>query len=420
MDPHGTTISQFTYDDQDPWPQRADGNASSLIVVNPNGDYNDATNWQNSISFGGSPGAAPTAPKQTIVINEIQPSTTAPSVDQIELFNNTNQPIDVRHWYLSDGDNDYFKYTFPASTVIAPQGYLVLSQTEFGFGFNAQSSDDAWLIEADSTGRPQRFADHVVFDVTEPQQSFGRWPNGSGPLIKMQAPSFGAQNLPPTIAGDLNSNGLLDHQDVELICVAIRANATDPSYDLNNDRLINQADLFHLIEVEFSTSVGDANLDLIFDSSDLVAVFQAGTYEDNTPESSTWKTGDWNCDGSFQSSDLVTAFQRGRYADAERAARLITALPSTAAAHQPVPRKLQDHRKKTPPLLGLVPSIVPPFLDLQTAEHHRIFEQEHDWNGKNTAQADQLESILNEITSTKEDAKQTHLSTAHDKQSARV
>ncbi len=418
LDPHGVAISQFTYDDQELWPQRADGNASSLIVVDTNGDYNDAANWQNSISFGGSPGAAPTPSKHNIVINEIQPSTTAPSVDQIELFNNTNHPIDIQHWYLSDSNNDYFKYTFRAATVIEPQGYLVLDQAEFGFGFNSQSPDDAWLIEADNTGRPQRFADHVVFGVTEPQQSFGRWPNGTGAITKMPAPTFGQPNRAPTTAGDFNSNGSLDHNDIERICGAIRANATDPSYDLNQDRSINLADLFHLIEVEFSTSIGDANLDLIFDSSDLVSVFQAGTYEDKTPNGSTWKTGDWNCDGNFNSSDLVTAFQRGRYADAERAAHIMAAQPSTAAAVQPLPEKLQDHRKQRQPIPGPLPWFARPLVNLPMAEHHLVFAENHDWQGKTLAQVDELESILNEITSTEEHAKQSQLSPRHNKQAA--
>ena len=68
-----------------------------------------------------------------------------------------------------------------------------------------------------------------------------------------------------------------------------------------------------LIHDVLKTRFGDANLDLRFDSSDLVRVFQAGEYEDATPGNSTWEEGDWNADGEFNTADLVLAFQDGGY-----------------------------------------------------------------------------------------------------------
>ncbi|MCA9212125.1 MAG: VCBS repeat-containing protein [Planctomycetales bacterium] len=59
--------------------------------------------------------------------------------------------------------------------------------------------------------------------------------------------------------------------------------------------------------------VGDVNNDGRFDSSDLVAVFQANEYEDGIWNNSTFNTGDWNGDGEFNSSDLVFAFQAKNY-----------------------------------------------------------------------------------------------------------
>jgi hypothetical protein len=58
---------------------------------------------------------------------------------------------------------------------------------------------------------------------------------------------------------------------------------------------------------------GDANLDGQFNSQDLVTVFQAGEYEDETSGNSTWSEGDWTCDGDFNTGDLVAAFQAGNY-----------------------------------------------------------------------------------------------------------
>lgn len=55
--------------------------------------------------------------------------------------------------------------------------------------------------------------------------------------------------------------------------------------------------------------VGDSNRDGVFNSSDLVLVFQAGEYEDEIDGNSTFEEGDWNGDGDFDSADLVFAFQ---------------------------------------------------------------------------------------------------------------
>ena len=56
---------------------------------------------------------------------------------------------------------------------------------------------------------------------------------------------------------------------------------------------------------------GDANRDWLFNSQDIIQVFQAGLYE--TGETATWATGDWTGDSLFDSSDLIYAFQAGYY-----------------------------------------------------------------------------------------------------------
>ncbi len=59
--------------------------------------------------------------------------------------------------------------------------------------------------------------------------------------------------------------------------------------------------------------VGDVTGDGVFNSVDLIAIFQAGKYEDDIPNNATYAEGDWNGDGDFTSSDLVAAFQAGTY-----------------------------------------------------------------------------------------------------------
>ena len=58
---------------------------------------------------------------------------------------------------------------------------------------------------------------------------------------------------------------------------------------------------------------GDSNRDRLFNSSDLIRVFQAGEYEDGIPQNSTFEEGDWNGDGDFNSADVIFVFQLGHY-----------------------------------------------------------------------------------------------------------
>ena len=51
-----STIHEFTYDDFGDWPLEADGQGSTLEVIDTAGDYNDAFNWQASSQLGGTPG----------------------------------------------------------------------------------------------------------------------------------------------------------------------------------------------------------------------------------------------------------------------------------------------------------------------------------------------------------------------------
>ncbi len=100
---------------------------------------------------------------------------------------------------------------------------------------------------------------------------------------------------------------------------------SDLAFDLNSDGVVDLDDLTFLVEKQLSTSIGDANLDGSFDSSDFVAVFQVGQYEDGLPLNSSWSTGDWNCDREFDSSDFLFAFQAGGYEATASPAALLAA-----------------------------------------------------------------------------------------------
>ena len=113
--------------------------------------------------------------------------------------------------------------------------------------------------------------------------------------------------------GDFNKNGNLDVADLDLLTVAIRSGENTPIFDLGNDTVVDQFDRVIWVKNLAKTWFGDSNLDGEFNSSDLVAVFGSGEYDDDVELNSTWTEGDWDGNGEFNSRDLVIAFQDGGY-----------------------------------------------------------------------------------------------------------
>jgi hypothetical protein len=102
--------------------------------------------------------------------------------------------------------------------------------------------------------------------------------------------------------------------------------------------------------------VGDANLDGVFDSTDLVQVLQRGEYEDGVLDNSTYEEGDWNGDGDFDSADLVLVLQANHYASggtnhAELADELLTDPDLPNLVHTGITDKLLESLAKD--LLGV-------------------------------------------------------------------
>jgi hypothetical protein len=114
-------------------------------------------------------------------------------------------------------------------------------------------------------------------------------------------------------SGDFNNDGTIDAVDIDLLCQELHADDPRLAFDLTGDGVVDSMDRDNLILDKLQTDYGDSNLDGRFNSSDLVAVFTQGEYEDQTPGNSGWADGDWDCDGDFGTSDLVLAFQGGGY-----------------------------------------------------------------------------------------------------------
>ena len=125
--------------------------------------------------------------------------------------------------------------------------------------------------------------------------------------------------------GDLNDDHYRDVADIDLLSQAIRDSIAKDRFDLNSDGVVDEADHAEWIHELKGTYFGDSNLDGEFNSSDLVAVFEAGQYGDDIEGNSTWSTGDWNGDAEFTDDDIVAAFTDGGYNQGPRAA--VAAVP---------------------------------------------------------------------------------------------
>ena len=281
---------------------------------------------------------------------DIDPNLTADDLEFVEVYNPTGGAIELANWRLAAGvDFDFASGT----TLAAGETLLVVSfnptrvdnanrlaafRAHYGLdagvrlvgGYGGQLSDNGEIIQLQRPDDPpldqpnlipRLLEDEVLYDDLAP------WPvtaDGSGQSLQRVSfstygntadnwsagtPTPGAVSV--SVSADFNGDGRVDEADINLLCGGIQSN--DAEFDLTNDGLVNQSDLTFLVENVLGTTAGDANLDGIFNPSDLVQVFQRGEYEDTIVGNSTWSDGDWNCDGEFSTTDLVLALQAGGY-----------------------------------------------------------------------------------------------------------
>lgn len=169
------------------------------------------------------------------------------------------------------------------------------------------------------------------------------------------------------LPGDLNGDAIVSVSDVDLMCGAILDNIQSATFDLNLDGVVSRQDHDYLIKMILNANYGDADLNGLFNSSDLVQVFRFGTYEDGVPQNSGWGQGDWDCDGEFTTSDLVVAFADGGYtasATAEHTDRQDT-------DRQPSLKRNDDQQEIQKPGISIISASVAASI-LQTSDHNSL------------------------------------------------
>ncbi len=128
--------------------------------------------------------------------------------DWIELYNVTDQTVDLSGHYLSDNGQQLQKWQFPLGSVIPPFGFKIIwadNQPEQGedhadFALN-NNGESVWLSNAQGV-----ILDHVIFGPQIVNIAYARRPNGTGPFEYQEA-TFGIDNdmvsVPELDAADL-------------------------------------------------------------------------------------------------------------------------------------------------------------------------------------------------------------------------
>ncbi len=99
--------------------------------------------------------------------------------------------------------------------------------------------------------------------------------------------------------GDLNDDGNLDCNDIQLLSDAISSGSSDLSFDVNSDGILSSLDVLDWIVEIKGTGMGDATLDFTVDTSDF-NIWNANKFTTGT----TWCQGDFNADGVTDISDF--------------------------------------------------------------------------------------------------------------------
>ena len=122
--------------------------------------------------------------------------------DWVELYNTTDEPIDVEGMYLSDNPDKPQKYQISrenseASTIIQPHGFLIvwcdklapISQLHANFKL-AKEGGEVLLTAADES-----WTDRLSYTEHEPDETIGRYPDGAAEVFMMNVPTIAKNNI---------------------------------------------------------------------------------------------------------------------------------------------------------------------------------------------------------------------------------
>ena len=219
----GDEIDFVSYSSKYNWPLDANGAGKSLELRNPNDENLVTANWKASNLVNGSPGNANKIDVNNLLfINEFQADNKNTVKDEfgeyddwIEIYNSSNNPIDISGLYITDDYSNLTKHQITTSNnpqnIIPPNGYLLLwadgnsdqGLNHLNFKLKASGEEIAisYVFENDTT-----IVDSVKFSEQENDFSYARENDGDNNWGVVRAPTPNKRNSFP---GLFNNDVLL-------------------------------------------------------------------------------------------------------------------------------------------------------------------------------------------------------------------
>lgn len=210
-----------------------------------------------------------------IVINEISGNNSiyvneyGKKNDWVELYNTTNNPIDVEGMFLSDDLQNPTKYQITkgntnAVTIIPPHKYFViwcdkLNTTDNGIHATFKIDGDGGVVTL--TSKDKTWTDTLHYCVHDGNETVGRYPDGNNKLFVFNIPTIGKTNQLSSyviehknaLIGDVNGDGVINISDVVCLINYI-LEKDNPIFiynaaDVNNDGSINISDVTSIVDL---------------------------------------------------------------------------------------------------------------------------------------------------------------------------
>lgn len=188
----GAVVFELEYRDEAPWPVGPDGGGPSLVLARPSYGERHPYAWGPSELPGGSPGGPEPArvptPQEALVFNEVLAHTDAPARDFVEVYNYSDDAVDLSGCVLTD-DPTTNRWVLPEGTRIGARGHLAWTSAQLGFALRA-SGESLFLYASNRT----RLLDAIRFGPQELGVAWGRYPDGAARFSRLESATPNSPN----------------------------------------------------------------------------------------------------------------------------------------------------------------------------------------------------------------------------------
>jgi hypothetical protein len=210
-DDGGELIDFVNYENQYWWPNEPDGSGPSLELHHPSLENMVSTNWRGSYSIGGTPGKSNNSVAVSgVYLNEFLASNSNTNSDEfgefddwIEIFNESNLPVNIGGLYLTDDLENPCKYQIPwnitTTTTISRGGFILfwadgqpeqgVLHSNFKLNRDIEQIGLVQVLDSDTV-----FLDSLTFSEQLTDVSSGRYPDGSQTWRLFNTPTPGDSN----------------------------------------------------------------------------------------------------------------------------------------------------------------------------------------------------------------------------------